>query len=336
MIRGTLFLFLFFAGFVFGQEWSRLELRPIDFERNDDAFYLSSINQIESDGTYLYLRSIRETEIMVVTPAGGLVKRIGGSGGHPGEFGKQGILAMTVQGNELWAIDTQFQRVRRFVGGRYRSSFPLQSFNYYPGYDTSNVFAFSQTEIVIPAGPKTGHLASVIKHDGSHARAVGELIPFSEDLQKRVPGINDTFWLYNQGYWYSIHKFFPLVTRYDDAFKVVSQFQIESKTITKLFEGIQEFSPNANFNVPPPLFSDAKIHQGDLYLMSKGRLQRIDLKSGEVKSVAVFYGTGPDFAQVTLPNVTVILFAFLDDGRLFLAHPAMLWNHDLWSVEWGS
>ncbi len=333
MVRYTIFLSVFFAGFLFGREWSRLELRPIDFEQNDQTLFLSTINQIESDGKYLYLRSIREPEIMVITPEGKLIRRIGGRGGHPSEFGIQGVQAMTVHGNELWAIDAQLQRVRRFVDGRYLSSFLLRSFNYYHAPQTSNVFAFSKTEVVVPADPKTGHLASVLKHDGTKVRDVGDFIPYIEDLQRKIPGINDTLWLYDAGHWFSIHKFFPLVTRYDGAFNVVSQFQIESKTITEMFEGIQEFSPNPNFNVPLPLFTDAKIHEGDLYLMSKGRLHRIDLESGRVKSVTVFYGTGPDFAQVTLPNVTLFFFAFLDDGRLFLAHPAMLWNHDLWSVK---
>ena len=111
--------------------------------------------------------------------------------------------------------------------------------------------------------------------------------------------------------------------------------QIESSIISGLFEDIREFSPTPHFNVPLPLFTDAKIHKGDLYLMSGGQLHRIDPESGKLKSVTAFYGTGPDFAQVTLPNVTVFFFAFLDDGRLFLAHPAMLWNHDLWSVAFG-
>ena len=85
--------------------------------------------------------------------------------------------------------------------------------------------------------------------------------------------------------------------------------------------------------MPFPIFSDAKIFEGDLFLMTKGHLHRVDLDTHKLKSITTFYGTGPDFAEVAAPNVTVYFFAFLEDGLLVVAHPAMLWNHDLWTAS---
>ncbi len=316
-----------------GQEKNRAELKPIDLQGGPSGFYLSGISQIESNGRHLYLRGNKDTEILVTTPAGKLVKRIGGKGGHPGEFGDFGVLAMAVHGDRLWAIDMDRRRVRLFEGGIYRHSFRLPSYNKNYFAITSNVFACSEDRIVVPADPSTKHLASLFAGDGALVKQVGALLPFTDELAERVPGINDSFWLHEDGAWYSIHKFMPVVTRYDSDFRLVTQFQIDTPETHQYLDSLYSLGPGPPIDAPLALINDAKIHGGDLYLMINGRLHDVDLGSGEVRSVTSFYGTGPDFADVDTPYVTLFSFAFVAEDQLVLAHPAMPWNHDLWAAR---
>ncbi len=333
MSRNLCFFLLFNTVSLYSQEAYRVLLQPLDFQEGREEFYLSGIDQIESDGAHLYLRSLRETEIIVITPEGHLVNKFGGKGGHPSEFGDFGVLAMALRDNQLWAIDSERERVRRFVDGIYEHSFRLTSYNVFFANATANVFAFSEDLVVVPADPNTKHLAAVHRFDGTLVKHVGDHLPFTEDLARRVPGIHDTFWLYQNGSWFSIHKFLAVVTRYDADFKRVNQFQVESVSIRERLNHIQDFTSNDKFNVPGALITDVKIHHGDLYLMSGGYLHRVDLQDGTVKSITAFYGTGTEFEEVGPSNVTLFFFAFLDSDKLVLAHPAMLWDHDLWTVN---
>ncbi|MDJ0840565.1 MAG: hypothetical protein QNK37_28910 [Acidobacteriota bacterium] len=323
----------FFGTLLLAGESRRVPLQPLDLQKGREAFFFKSINQIESNGRHLFLRSLRETEIVEITAEGRLVRKIGGKGGHPGEFGNFGVAAMAVAGNQLWGIDSGLRRVRLFTDGIYRRSFPLRSFNVFFSHPTANVFAFSKEHVVIPAAPNDGHLATVYTWDGGLGKHVGKLLPFTEELAPVVPGINDTFWLHTDGSWLAIHKYLAVVTRFDGSFNQVGQFQVESPMINPLVRNVLEFSPDEKHNAPGPVLTDAKIHNGDLYLMSAGYLHRIDLASGAVTSITGFYGTGPEFAEADPNHVTLYFFAFLDNGQLILAHPAMMWEHDLWKAD---
>ncbi len=315
----------------FGQDHYRVRIHPLDVQFGQAPFYLESLDQIETDGHQLYLRGVKNTEIYVISPSGTLLKQVGRAGQHPSEFGFSGVLAMAVEGPHLWAIDLEYQRVRLFTDGEYRRSFPLDSYNVYAQAATSNVFGFSPNQVVIPAAPKSRHLAAVYTYDGDLIQHVGEILPFSEEFASRVPGINDSFWLYRQGHWYSIHKYFPLVTRYDASFAVVDQFQVESEVVQQRLDYIVQFSSTHGY--PAPIFTDAKFFGGDLFLMSDGYLHQLDLPSRRIRSITSFYGVGPGFQHLEHSKLTLFSFAFTREGGLFLGHPALLWDHDLWSAE---
>jgi hypothetical protein len=316
------------------QDAVRLELQPLDFQSAADGdFHLTGISQIESEGNRIYLRSSREPEIIVISPEGRLIQKIGGKGDHPAEFGHTGVLAMAVKDSLLWGIDIGRGHVRRFENGKYQESFRLASYKYSYAAVSSNLFAFSGDQIVIPNHPFTKGLATVYNAKGEIIREVGEPLPFFEELEQRIPGINDTLWDFDGKHWYSIHQFAPVVTVYTKDFQLKHQHQIESPVLTEAFVGMQEFHATENYNRPSPIINDAKMHNDKMYLMSQGCLHQIDPETGRVERLITFYGSGKDFAETTGSNVTLFFFAFLDNGRIVLGHPAMLWNHDLWLAD---
>jgi hypothetical protein len=334
MYRNLIFLLILFSSFGFAQQQYRVAIQPLDFQQSkDENFFMANIGQIETDGPLVYLRSIRELEVSVMTPEGHLARRFGGNGGFSSEFGVNGVLAISVRDGVCLAIDAEQRLVRRFEEGRFQFAFRLHAYNVFATMPSSNSFAFSNQHIVIPTAPATGHLASVYGHDGVFRKFAGSLIPFDEDLMQIIPGINDTYWLFQGDQFYSIHKFYPIISTYDTAFERTNQFHLSTPAIEAYLEVFLSFTPLEPGSVPGPLFTDAKIYGGQLYLMSQGVLHQISLEDGTLESQTRFFGTGKDFAHLEDPHVNLYFFAFLPDGRLVLGHPAMLWNHDLWTAQ---
>lgn len=316
----------------FALESFRLEIQPFDFQTDGGESYFSGIGQIESNGKHLFLRGAQEPIIIELDAHARVVRKIGGSGDHPAEFGQVGVMALAVKGEELWGIDLELKRVRQFFGDEYRKSFRLDSFNISYGAGLANIFAFSDEYVVIPARAETKHLAAVYLHDGTLIQHIGEPIAFPE-LSERIIGINNTHWLALKDGWLSVHKFFPLVTVYDTGFTLIDQFPVESAIITDMVDRTMSFDPGEQYTLPAPVFSDAKLFRGDLFLMCQGFLHQLDLKTHALESITRFFGEGDDFKEVQAPQLVFYFFAFLDSGQFVLGHPAMLWNHDLWTAD---
>jgi hypothetical protein len=319
---------------LFGQETLRLQVNALDVKPGKDEVFLSSLGQLSTDGQRLYISGNDKTEIVVVDRDGNIERMIGGMGGHPAEFEYQGILGFSLSGNTIWGIDMELKRVRRFEDGEYQSSFPLQSFNITRMTPGENMFAFSRDFVVIPTNEIPEHLAAVYQTDGTFVANIGEPMDFSRMVHERILGMNDTHWLAYGENWISIHKFFPLVNIYDSSFALIDQIQVESPLISHLVDVITEAAPEGErYGIPTPVFSDAQIVNDDLFLMCPGYLHQVNMKKRKVTSITSFFGKGPDFKGVEMPNLAFYLFAILDDGTLILGHPAMLWNHDLWRTK---
>jgi len=313
------------------QDHFRVPLQPLDFQKQEA--YLSSINQLETDGKRIVVRSLRETEVVVIDRQGKILDKLGGKGGGPAEFGEYGVLAVAASNGLMFGIDAERKNVRLFEGSQFIDSFHLNSYNLGSGAMTSNAFAFSESEVVIPSHPGTGSLAAVYDFNGRLLRHFGDFPQQTLDLGLRLNAVNDTFWLFGGDRWYSVHKYLPLVTIYDRDFKIIKQFPVHSGVLDALAQEVEEFEPNPQHATSPPIISDVKLHNGKLYLMARGCLHRVEPKSGKVEGMAWFYGEGADFAGVTTPNVALFFFTILDDGEFVLGHPGMMWNHDLWKAR---
>ncbi len=329
-----LFICVLFPFYASAQDRYRQELRALDFRKSGQPYFFNGIHQIATDGRRLFLRSYGDTNILITNSRAEFIATLGGKGNHPSEFGDLGVMAMAVQGNRLMAIDSNAIRARTFVDDAYQSSFRLKSYYRLGRLPTSsNLFAFSESEAVIPASPFEGHLAALYDERGQFVRYVGEMIPVDDRLNALFAGMNETLWLRHENRWLSIHKFIPLVTIYDGSFHVVTQYQVSSSLVQEMFDKVIGFQPGGHGNIPTPILTDAQIFRGDLYVLGGGWLHQLELETGKVKSITNFYGTGEEFSQVTAPYLTLYTFALLDSGQLILGHHAQMWDHDLWTAD---
>ena len=306
----------------------RALLQPLDIAPESDV-YFRSIGQLGSVGNRIYLRGLENPEIVVIDRKGAVLERIGGKGQHPGEF-DPGVLAMAVSEGGIWAIDSGMRWVRLLIGGRYETGFSLTGYNESLAYPTANDFAFSEWEVVLPAAAPQGYAGVVYDYKGEILRYLEREIPFDSSLPKTIRGLSDTFWLFDDDRWYCLHKYLPWVVVYDRNFEVVSRYRLRSPVLDEGFGQVLHFAPDEKMGVPKALITDAEFHRNGLFVMSGGELHQFDPKNGRLVSVTAFYGEGPDFKSVTTPNLTLFFFTILESGEIVLAHPGMLWNHDLW------
>ncbi len=305
--------------------------RPMDFQKGAVSTYLSSIHQVECDGERLYFRSLRDAQVLVTDLEGRMLMALGGTGEHPSEFGANGVLAISVSHGGISALDGGLRFIRFYENGRFISYLRLGSYNTRATHSTSNVFAFSKTHAVVPA-KDFSHLALAYPRGGGEAIPVGDLLEIGNEIEDAVPR-NATLWCFEDGLWYAAHKFFPMVTVYDERFQVVNQFQVQHALTDQYVSYLGDFKPNERFTKAQVLVSDFKAFRGSLYLMMQGTLFQVHSQSGAVQSRTIFIAEGETFGAADGHQIELPFFAFAEDGALFAVHPALLWNHDFWSVR---
>jgi len=303
-------------------------IEPIDIQITNQDDGLSTISQLASIGDTIYLRSARETHLLAIDRDGKIRHRLGGKGDHPAEFGHNGIMAMAIDGADLWAMDAEGARLRQFRDGRFvRSIRPVSGMR--PATFTSQVFAVGDGTLVMPAPAGSEHLADVLDHEGTHLRVIDPQVP--ETTGAQIPNGNHTLWHYDRGHWYALFAYSTEVRVYDTRFGWVNAYQIETPVTRARRDAIGD-PKGLRGQIFEPVFTDFEIHDGNLLAMSGGTLHRVDAATGRVLEMVRFQGSGPGFRETTQGWVHLPFFTVLSDGRLVLGHPAMLWNHDLWTA----
>ncbi len=306
-----------------GQEMFRLKVTPFDSQNHDvgfTAYYLDSYAQMVFRGRDLYLRSFREPQMARIdtdTLEGSL---IGSKGEGPGEL-RGGVLCMEARGPNLWAVDSgRRNKILHFVDGRFKGELTIEAMDPIAPNDGLSLAA-SDTHIMAPVSPRTGHLAMAYGHDGSKI-PVGK-IPFDKrdgELVYRLPYVNQTIWHYGgDGHWYAAFPYAAMIFKFNSRFEQVAHFTFESPVLAKHINRIHEFEPKNIRQICIPLVSDLKWFRGNLYIMSSGYLFQMEPEKGTLLSISRFSVNKPEDSGPGLKNFPI--FAFREDGTLFLGHP---------------
>jgi len=318
-------------------ELLKLKVEPFDFQNPDMGFheyYLDSYDQMVIQGRTLYLRAHDEPQIVAINTDNFQGTRIGSQGEGPGEL-RSGAAYMAVRGSNLWAIDFgNREKILHFVEGRYKDAFAIDAMDPQIPLDGLSLAA-SDTEIVSPLSPRSGHLAMAYGFDGSKT-PVGKLLIDKRDgeLVYRLPHVNQTIWHFgDDGFWYAAFPYSPMVLKFDRKFKKVGHFSIEHPLLADRINQIMEFEPVRPNKRCIPLVTDIKWFRNKLYVMSSGYLFQLDPNSGDLHNIIRFSIYEPEHSG---PGLKVFpLFAFRDDGAIFLGHPSCfdLSEHDMYHLK---
>lgn len=302
-----------------------------DFREDKLAAFLSSIHQIESNGQFLYFRSGKEDYVLVTDYDGKIQDKIGGRGGEPSEFSAGGVLAIAIDGPLVAALDKGVHWIRFYENHDMVHHLKPESYNLRGLHNTSNSFAFSPDYVVMPTN-EDGFLGKRINFKTQQTKNFGQALELPIDKAFEEEGLA-TLWTRNKDYWFAAHKFFPMITVFDKHFNMVTQYQLNHPRTNAYQNYIASFEPDPQFSRPQPVITDINLYKDHLYLMIGGQLFQTEPMTGSVLSTTRFVAQGKTFEEIQGTELYIPFFSFSPTGKVYLAHPALLWGHDFWSVE---
>ena len=321
--------------FILGQDTYRLTVTPFDFEDEKvPASFVKDISQLETAGNLLFIRESSDPAILVLDRQGKFLRRIGSRGQGPNELGGTSV-SFGVNGRSLWTVAANMKSAHYFENGAHLQRISLKSYNrLYLISSTSQALAFSNEHIIFPSYPNKQVLALAYDYGGDVVKEFPVVFKDKSILAKN-PSINDTLWARDEQRWYCLFKYQPFLITYDHALNELNRFPLDGPEIQVISEAFYQHERKKKFDISPLFFSDIKVFGGKVFLMTEQTLYQIDPETGKTLRRMVFVGSGPDFEQVDKvdPRLNFCYFSFWNDGTIILGHPAMMWDHNLWTTK---
>lgn len=331
MFNGLLLLSAFFFAGQSQPVMHTLTPQGHDFQKGKFIAYLSSIHQMETDGQFLYFRGGKDEYVLITDFEGKVLDKIGGRNDRPSEFNKGGVLAIAMDGSLVAVLDKGISWIRFYENQEMVHHLKPEAFNRGGLHNTSNAFAFSPEYVVMPTNEE-GYLGKALGFKSQKNKNFGETLDFPLDKAFEEER-QATLWTRYKDFWIAAHKFFPVVTVFDKHFNMVNQYQLDHPRTNTYQNYIATFEPGLNFSRPQPVFTDMKIYKDHLFLMISGQLFQVEPMTGAILSTTRFVAKGEAFGEIQGMELFIPFFCFSPTGKLFLGHPALLWEHDFWSVD---
>jgi len=307
-------------------------LRPLEFrDETNPLTLLGFIDQLESNGTHLYLSHKARPYVLVLDREGRFVEAIG-AGADLFEDNNRGVFSMACDRDRLWIADRHRKGLHQFVDGVHVTSF--QPKGTFMSTSAANPFAFSAEDgvVVFQAPPRSDHMGAAYDSQGNFLRYVGRRPESYRQTRTAHPLIHSTMWVRGDGKWFALPKSVPMITVFDDTLEEIYRIHLEGPEIDvsdTLFERHRREHRNREgrngFHLPVSHFTDFKFHRGHLYTLSRGTLYQINAETGRQLSRTRF----------TVPGepTTFFYITFLDDRTMVLGHPNLPRGKHLWIAE---
>jgi hypothetical protein len=309
------------------------EVEPFDVQlENDPRTYFSGVDQLEYANGLLFLRDNRLPFLQVFDRQGHWLESIGQQGNGPGESTHIGAFA--VDGADLILLGSN-GLVHHYQMATPVSSFKLDPPIFFYPTDTHN-FAFSAQKGQIILEPRFSgkHLGRVFDLAGKEVQTIPVDTTYEKEDYLTNPWYQSCFWLgWGKG-WLAVSKHLPFVFCFDEELHLLDRFALEHQSFHEDQREHQErkarqdyiWGKEKGFRAIRPLFIDAKMHQGDLYLLKDTRLFQVDMAKKRIASISE-YRHG-DFERVAFTT-----FALCEDGTALFGHTTLPWDHDLWLIR---
>jgi len=208
----------------------------------------------------------------------------------------------------------------------------LSSYLVHMRSDASNAFGSSDDFLVIPSHSQAREVATVYDlNDHSNLKKLERIDAIPPHLLAEMPYLNDTLWCHDQGNWYGVFIYFPVIMKWDLNFAHLDFVNVDSPVIGDALEAILDFNKTGRGSHPQPLFFDFSVQAGRFALMTLKHLLLLDLDTGRIEQKITFFGKGSHFPQAS-PDLHFDTFAFIGERSVVLGNSGMLWGHDLWQV----
>jgi len=316
------------------QEILRSVIQPFDFQIEEDSkTHVRGMSELyAAKGSLVYLPK-EDPTILWIDPKSKRVNRFGGQGSGPGELGTYSSGGVSAQGNALWALNDRKTIANFYVDGQFQTAFRLKDYQLRPFEDVQWSFAHDDQFVVIPAHPRTGHLARVYNYAGQEAAMVGRILPIEPDILEYNSMVNATIWQYQNGKWYCLFIYRPIIRVFNKGFDLEREIPIVGEEVDLFEEPFHKREIPEGFDRPRPHFTDFQVTEQFIYVMCHGVLYQLTLE-GELLSRTGFWANEAITQELGwCPRVAFQYVAVMKSGRVFLGTLGNYMEHDLWYVD---
>lgn len=305
----------------------RHQVQPFDIQNPEKGALFNGVRHVITTDHQLLIAPVSDPEILVFSLDGTFRKILEKQGDGPTEFGSS-VYGFGADQNALVVVGSKPRaHVFEIQSFQHLESTPLESFNV-QFYLPPNYLAVNSEKAVFvaPAYPRSGALGIAYSFDGRVLKKVGKPLDIPEAKFLSNNGYGDTLWAFGEDRWFCVFKHIPRIEVFNAQFKNIATYDLTGPFIERAVEESKKA-----VGPPAPVVQDIKVHQGKIYVLTQLALLELDL-DGTHEKTHVFYGVGPEFAMVGDSYLNFFSFA-VQGERFYLAHPAMMWDHDMFVVD---
>jgi hypothetical protein len=295
--------------------------------------------------------------IVVINEQGSVLQKIGGSRGEgPGEF-TYGIRGMASSGDLLYAWDSARNKVVVFNHGEFSTEFKTMFSS--SDQTSASLIAANGATVVISTGGVGGFLGMAYR-DGVFQQMVGPVSLLLEAFQKinslssapvdqnskLLQYFFDSLWTFDQGHFYALSRYYPLLFQFDDALSFQRALPLPIDEAYYHFDEVfAREAIRSGEKTAVRFFIDFQVKDGTLYLLSQLKLNctffQVNLQRGTVDKRTAFLARESDlFSDLKTKmdsdesnRVCMDYFRVLDSGAILLGSTFSYWDHDCWVAE---
>jgi len=265
-------------------------------DESDPRTFMKGIKQIEIDRDLLYVRPSNSTEVLVFDRQLKFLFSVGGKGGGPGKF-KVNLAGFSVRDSSLWLFEDD-HRLSYFQGPDHIRDIPIKGLQVSYPYFSTVKFDFDDHKILLSAHPRTRNLGLVYDFEGNILQGVGNLFPINREVLQKNPAYNDVLWVKGSDSWYAIFEYHPLIQKFDANFLLVDEIAYSAQAHDDYLDHFGDWKPKKKWRIPPEINTDAKWHDGHLWVMCFGALLKIDPNGKRLTREWHFFGKGENFPEM--------------------------------------
>jgi len=323
-----------FLLFYLTNPFQKVIVQPLDFQNDEDPItHVKGMRSLDKMGDFLVFVPKRDPSILLINPKSLVIRKIGGRGGGPGEFGVSHPWGVSSYNGSLWVLNHHREKVSLFVNESFQTSFKNRQYQLLAGPYMKYAFAHNDLFVVIPDYPASGHLANVYDYAGEIQMKVGEILPIDPEVLTYNPALNNTIWRYHAGKWFCLFVYRPTIKVFNDQFKLEREVTIVGEEVDLFEEKFHNQEKDKSHSEIPPHFTDFQVTGDRIYVLCYAVLYEMD-HQGKVLSRTGFYANDEAVERFGFrPRVHFNHAVVMENRRVYLGLWGAYLEHDLWYTD---
>lgn len=320
--------------FVVNGDLQKVTIQPYDIQvESKPETHIKGLWELYQWQDGLIVVPWQEPSALMVSVNEDKITKIGGEGNGPGELGESSPYGTSVTNDSVWILGNGARIANLYVNSSFQTSFKLKDYQLRPITNVTWSFAHNDQFVVIPANPRTKHLARVYDYGGNQVAMIGDILPIDPEMLTYNPFVNSTIWKYQEGKWFCLFVFRPYLRIFNSDFKLEKEILITGEEVDIYEEQFQEREIPEGFNRPRPHFTSLQVSTSSIYVMCHGVLYHLD-HQGKLLSRTGFFANDELKKEFGYrPRIHFDYAVVMNNKRVYLGASGHYMDRDLWYAD---